>query len=157
PPWLWLVLIAGFLLIAYNYSFFRSETEVSYAWFLDQVDADNVKAIRIQQGTEVTGELRAETRYQPLKAQQSIPIRRFTTYFPSESSIQPVVVELREKKRRDRDGNEVPRGNVTIETTAPPGAGGLLWLTLLLPTFLIVGLIYVMMRRARDQFDGGIL
>src|SRR4051794_20130448 len=90
PPWLWLVLIAGFLLIAYNYSFFRSETEVSYAWFLDQVDDDNVKAIRIQQGTEVTGELRAPTSYQPLRSQQSVTIRRFTTYFPSESAIQPV-------------------------------------------------------------------
>ena len=28
---------------------------------------------------------------------------------------------------------------------------------LLLPTFLILGFIYLMMRRARDQFDGGIL
>ncbi len=28
---------------------------------------------------------------------------------------------------------------------------------MLLPTFVIVGLIYFMMRRARDQFDGGIL
>ena len=34
---------------------------------------------------------------------------------------------------------------------------GLVWIMLLLPTFVILGLIYLMMRRARDQFDGGIL
>ena len=28
---------------------------------------------------------------------------------------------------------------------------------LLLPMFVVLGLIYLMMRRARDQFDGGIL
>jgi len=33
----------------------------------------------------------------------------------------------------------------------------LVWVTLLLPTILIGGLILFMMRRARDQFDGGIL
>jgi len=32
-----------------------------------------------------------------------------------------------------------------------------MWLTLLLPAFVIIGLVYFMMRRARDQFDGGIL
>ncbi|MGC8639953.1 MAG: ATP-dependent zinc metalloprotease FtsH, partial [Isosphaeraceae bacterium] len=46
---------------------------------------------------------------------------------------------------------------VRIETNPANSASGLVWLMLLLPTFLILGFIYLMMRRARDQFDGGIL
>ena len=41
---------------------------------------------------------------------------------------------------------------------APPNqASSLAWIMLLLPTFVVLGFIYLMMRRARDQFDGGIL
>ena len=48
-------------------------------------------------------------------------------------------------------------GDLKIEAIPPNQANGLAWIMLLLPTFVILGLIYFMMRRARDQFDGGIL
>ncbi len=78
-------------------------------------------------------------------------ITKFYTYFPSEQAIDRVTTELR-RKPRSADV-EPPR----IETNPPQAANSLVWITLLLPTFVIVGLIYFMMRRARDQFDGGIL
>ncbi len=40
-----------------------------------------------------------------------------------------------------------------IDAQPPNSASGLAWIMLLLPTFVILGLIYLMMRRARDQFD----
>src|SRR3954469_19964789 len=57
PPWLWLLLIAGFGLIFYQFKP-SQEVPVSYSpWFLDQVDADNIKSLSIS-GTDVRGELR---------------------------------------------------------------------------------------------------
>lgn len=164
PPWLWFVLILGFALILYQWPFFRSETEINYSWFLDQVQADNVKSVWIQ-GTEVRGELREPAEYQPQNGTTKKTVKSYHTYFPSEFSIQPVMDILRSPVRRDKEGNPVkdkdgkpiPREYTRVETTPPAGASSLLWITLLLPTFLIVGLIYMMMRRARDQFDGGIL
>src|SRR5438270_51479 len=48
-------------------------------------------------------------------------------------------------------------GGGARKPSSPQSAGGLVWITPLLPTFVILALFYVMMRRARDQFDGGIL
>ena len=76
-------------------------------------------------------------------------VHRFITYFPSEQAIEPVIQKLRNSKKTDDP--------VRIETNPANSANGLVWLMLLLPTFLILGLVYLMMRRARDQFDGGIL
>ncbi|MEO6808748.1 MAG: ATP-dependent zinc metalloprotease FtsH [Isosphaeraceae bacterium] len=156
PPWLWLLLFAGFILIAYQYPFFRSEVEVSYNWFNDQVDADNVKSVWIQ-GLEIRGELRDAAQYQAQKAPQSRAVEQFVTYFPSEFSIQPVIDNLRAPTRKDKDGKVVPRQPARIETTPPAGAGILVWITVLLPMIVLGALIYMMMRRARDQFDGGLL
>jgi cell division protease FtsH len=162
PPWLWVFLIAVIGLIIYlNTS--KTEVEVSYNWFLDQVQEDNVKSVWIQ-GTEVRGELREPKTYQLPKSQISRRVTQFSTYFPSGDAIQSVVDALRSPVRTTEsvvNGQLVkqtkPRQPVRIDTTAQPGAGGLVWATLLLPTFLILGLLYFMMRRARDQFDGGIL
>src|SRR5512135_3291800 len=150
PPWLWLLLIAGFGLIFWQFKP-TNEVNVSYSpWFLDQVDSDNIKSLSIQ-GIEVRGELRKEQPYKPPAAATVQQVKRFYTYFPSEKSIDLVQEKLRTMKRPP--GAEEPR----IETSPPQAANSLVWITLLLPTFIIVGLIYFMMRRARDQFDGGIL
>jgi cell division protease FtsH len=164
PPWVWVLLI---LVIAVIYWQIKSsgEIEVAYSWFLDQVADDNVKSLAIQ-GTEVRGELRALTQYNyETKGQPPKQVDRFSTNFPSTESIQPVLDELRSPTRPDpRDSNPDPkarrrveRHKVRIESSAPAGASSIIWFSLLLPSFLIVGLIYIMMRRARDQFDGGIL
>ena len=152
PPWLWLLLIAGFLLIFYQ---FKPSTEVSVnysPWFLDQVDNDNIKSLSIQ-GSEVRGELRVEQPFKAPSAQTTQMVKKFYTYFPSEEAIDKVQEKIRNPKVARSTKVEPPR----IETSPPQAANSLVWITLLLPTFVIVGLIYFMMRRARDQFDGGIL
>ncbi|MBV8075839.1 MAG: ATP-dependent zinc metalloprotease FtsH [Planctomycetaceae bacterium] len=149
PPWLWLLLILGFGLIFYQFKP-STEPQVTYSpWFLDQVERDNIKSLSIQ-GNEARGELRKRQSYQPPTGGAQL-ITKFYTYFPSEQAIDRVTSELR-KNPRPADV-EPPR----IETNPPQAANSLVWITLLLPTFVIVGLIYFMMRRARDQFDGGIL
>src|SRR4029079_3937787 len=95
--------------------------------------------------------------YKAPKADAKKTVKQFLTYFPAESAIQPILDKLRSAKRTTGEGKEVDRQEVTIEVAPPAGASGLLWITLLLPTFLIVGLLYMMMRRGRDHFRGGIL
>jgi cell division protease FtsH len=150
PPWLWLLLIAGFGLIFWHFQP-RNEASVSYSpWFLDQVEKGNVKTLSIQ-GLEVRGELWDKELYTPPSANVPQQVSRFITYFPSESAIDPVIAKIREHKLQS--GRDPTR----IDPSPPQAANTFVWITLLLPTFVIVGLIYFMMRRARDQFDGGIL
>src|ERR1017187_8635905 len=62
PPWLWLLLIAGFGLIFWQFAP-RNETPVAYMpWFLEQVDSGNVKSLGTS-GLEAHGELRSERDY----------------------------------------------------------------------------------------------
>jgi cell division protease FtsH len=153
PPWLWVVVFAALCVVIF---FLQrpNEESVSYNWFIDQVDADNVKAIEISEITTVRGELREKTVYRRPTGTTDIPVTKFMTYFPSEQSIEPVIRELRGATAK----NGKQRRETRIVTNLPSGTGTLfMWLMLLLPTFMIVGLIYFMMRRARDQFDGGIL
>src|SRR5262249_35312819 len=132
PPWLWLLLIVGFALIFWQLSS-KNETAVSYSpWFLDQVDEGNIKTISIQ-GGEARGELRRKASYTTTGAMPQL-ITRFTTYFPSEEAVQQVVTKLRE---RPLEKGEEP---VRVEIQAPNTANTLIWITFLLPTFLIVGL-----------------
>src|SRR6516165_6943311 len=148
PPWLWLLLIGGFAIIFWQFMP-KPETPVVYhPFFLEQVDNDNIKILSIQ-GNEIRGELRKEQQYQSSTSTSSSPVRKFITYFPSEESIQPVIQKLREGKKTNDP--------VRIETNPTNQVSGLFWIMLLLPTFLFLGFLYLMMRRARDQFDGGIL
>ena len=150
PPWLWLLLIAGFALIFWQFKP-NNEVQVSYSpFFLDQVDQVNVKSLTVQ-GTEVHGEFRKEAKFQPQGAATLVNVKKFYTYLPSEQSVQPLLDKLRVDAKKKEV--EEPR----IEPSPPNSANSLVWITLLLPTFVILGLIYFMMRRARDQFDGGIL
>ena len=89
PPWLWLLLLAGFALIFYQ---FRppNETSVSYTWFLEQVNEGNIKTLAMQ-GTEVHGELIKMDKYLPPSGSPAVKVEKFYTYFPSESSIDPVL------------------------------------------------------------------
>jgi len=149
PPWLWLLLIGGFAIIFWQFKP-KPETPVVYSpWFLDQVENDNIKSL-VMLGTEARGELRESQPYQSTGSTSSVPIKTFITYFPSEWSIAPVVEKL-------RNGTKAGHDPVKIDPNPPNTPNGLVWLMLLLPTFLILGFIYLMMRRARDQFDGGIL
>jgi cell division protease FtsH len=116
---------------------------VSYSpWFLDQVEKDNILNLTIS-GTEVHGELRKEQKYKAPSTSQFQNIKRFTTYIPSDQSATPLAEKVREISREGK--NEEAR----VEILQPQTANGLRWITLLLPTFVIIGLIYFMMRKAR--------
>src|SRR4029077_11027141 len=73
---------------------------------------------------------------------------------PSEDLIKPVVEKLQESAKKAREKGTEP---VKIEGSPPSTANSLAWVMILMPTFLIAAFIWLMMRRARDQFDGGIL
>jgi cell division protease FtsH len=142
-------LIGGFAIIFWQF-IPKPETTVDYSpWFLDQVDHDNIKKISIQ-ANEIRGELREDKPFQSSTSPSSVIVHRFITYFPADQSVEPVIRKLREVSKS-------PTDPVRIETNPINATNGLVWLMLLLPTFLILGFIYLMMRRARDQFDGGIL
>jgi cell division protease FtsH len=156
PPWLWLLLIAGFGLIFWQFQP-KNEASVNYSpWFLDQVEHDNIKSLSIQ-GLEVRGELREKVLYTPPSATVAQHVSRFVTYFPSEALLRDVVIEITEREKKAAKDGKPPKEQVRIDPSPPQTANTVVWITLLLPTFVIVGLIYFMMRRARDQFDGGIL
>jgi cell division protease FtsH len=150
PPWLWLLLIGVIgLIILVNKP---EKGTVSYDWFLDQVERDNIKSVLIQ-GIEVRGELRQETQYD-ISDTRSERIRTFKTTFPSEFSIDPVVKRIIDGPEGANTANRI---TPKVENELAQGASSLVWFTFLLPTLLFLGLLYFMMRRARDQFDGGIL
>ena len=139
-----------------------------------QVEKGNIKSVTFQ-GSEVRGELVQPENYSPPSGTTK-PVTRFYTYIPSEDLIKPIVDALRAK-------GVVPGGDqaspgaaapapaapapsaeskkkdegVRITASPPNQAGGLAWVVLLLPTIFLVVLLWLMMRRARDQFDGGIL
>src|SRR5947209_75351 len=112
PPWLWLLLIAGFALIFWQFAP-KNEAQVSYSpWFLDQVNEGNVKSLTVQ-GIEVHGELRKKRRYQPPNSSTLITIEKFYTYFPSEQSIDPVLQKVRQVS------DKLKLDPVRIETSPP--------------------------------------
>ena len=148
PPWLWIALIA---IIGLMFLMIRPGSgSVNYSWFLDQVDRDNIKSVLIQ-GTEVRGELRDETTYDVSEVRPE-KLKTFRTNLPTEASIETVLAKLRSYTE---PGSK--RQPVRVDVEASQGSNSLVWFTFLLPTLLFVGLMYLLMRRARDQFDGGIL
>jgi cell division protease FtsH len=156
PPWLWLLLLGGFGLIFYQFVPKAEITVRYYPWFYDQVQADNIKSIS-PQTPEIRGELRKEQPYQSAPNQQPVPVKRFVTNAPSETSIDAVVKKLIELDAK-RSPEERKAGEaVIIEPQPPTSANGLLWMMFFLPVFIILIFLYLFVRRARDQFDGGIL
>ncbi len=150
PPWLWLLLIAAFVLIFYQFGP-KSEVPVNYQpWFIEQAKAGNIKSLAVQ-STEIRGELRKETKYQPPSNTAAVPVKRFYTNLPSEDSTRPLLDKIQEWAAA---AHKEP---VRVDISPLNQPGTIVWITFLLPTFVILGLIYFMMRRARDQFDGGIL
>ncbi|MFO0956742.1 MAG: ATP-dependent zinc metalloprotease FtsH [Isosphaeraceae bacterium] len=159
PPWFWVFLIAVVALILYL-QVPRTDSQVDFSWFAEQVDSDKVSELSTQ-GNEMRGKLREAIKYPGTKPTDPA-IQRFVTYATSEAELDRIVRIL---QRLEPDGTPAKAGSelakrlpVKIEGNPPAGANSpLVWASLLLPTFLIAAIIYFMMRRARDQFDGGIL
>src|SRR3954453_22828378 len=75
PPWLWLLLIAAFALIFWQFAP-RNEVPVNYQpWFIEQAKAGNIKSLAVQAG-EVHGELRTERKYQPPTGTAAVPVKK---------------------------------------------------------------------------------
>jgi cell division protease FtsH len=153
PPWLWLLLIFGILLIFWLFGKPGGEVQVAfYPWFTEQVNKGNVKSVLVGE-KELTGELRVPEPYQQTPSSPKITVTRFKTYFQSDTAIQPLIDKMT-KTQAEGDKKVDP---VHVESAPPNSASTMMLWVMLLPAFVIVGLIYFMMRRARDQFDGGIL
>ena len=159
PPWIWVFLITVVVLITYMLSG-KNETSVPYSpWFREQLKSDNIEYLAIE-GTMVRGKLRTPVPYHPRGEKPIEKVEKFITAFPSEESIKTDIDELLNRVVRvEPDGTPVlkPAEAPEIDVIPPQGATGLVWLSLLLPTFGLLLLVFLMMRRARDQFDGGIL
>ncbi len=142
PPWLWLIVV-GMLGLIFWQVVPKPEQEVPYyPWFTEQLDKKNVKTVTIS-GTEFRGELFQEAPFSQPSGSTS-NVRKFYTYVPHEDMILPTV-------------ERIEKGNGKIIATPPNQAGGLAWIMLILPMVFVFGIVWLMMRRARDQFDGGIL
>jgi len=156
PPWLFLLLLAGFALIFYQ---FVPKTEITvgwYPWFYEQVKNDNIKTLSIQ-GADIKGELRKEQDYQSAPSQPPTKVKRFVTSAPSEPSIEPIVQKLIQENEKKTADEKKTGDLVRIDALPPNTASGLFWMMFFLPAFAVLIFLYLFMRRARDQFDGGIL
>src|SRR5262249_45104497 len=129
PPWLWALLVGGFGLIFWVFKPDSTYTVTYNPWFLDQVEDDNIKSLVIQD-TEIRGELRQDQQFRSLGSPASVPVRKFTAYFPSQHSIEPVIKLLRERNRTTEP--------VQIQTTPPSSERGWMWLVLFFQTVLIL-------------------
>ncbi|WP_152053604.1 ATP-dependent zinc metalloprotease FtsH [Tautonia marina] len=157
PPWSLLFLIAAMVLVFLMWNPFKSEIRVSYyPWFLDQVNTDNIESITFQ-GRDVRGKLRTpDQEYKASDSAKATTVSQFTTTIPTEDALDRVMALLQGETvpaTGEARSSPPPR----IEVLEPQAPTTLLWLSFLLPMLLIGGLIFFMMRRARDQFDGGIL
>jgi hypothetical protein len=106
---------------------------VPYApWFLDQVEAGNIKGLLIR-GQEIRGEVREPTTYRSASSAHDDEFTRFLTHAPSPDCLAPVVAALREPK--------AGREPVVIEAEPVSPLGELSWLLLLLPSILLLIMI----------------
>ena len=155
PTWIWIVLICALGLFVVSW-YPKGEVEVAYSpWFWSQVEADNIKTIQFQ-GTEIRGTLRNKKMFRAVdsSAKDDVPVEKFVTYLvPTDGEVDRLMAALRKPTREDGTKRDLPE----ITPLPPQSVGSAFWLSLLLPSLLVVGLVYFMMRRARDQFDGGIL
>jgi cell division protease FtsH len=134
----------------------KSEVEVLYyPWFIEQVESGNIKALRVQ-GNELHGRLRTGQRYVKPNTSETIPVISFITHVPSEDSIQPIVQTLIENDKKTQETAQQAVQPTRIDVQPPNSSGGIVWVMLLLPTFVILGFIYLMMRRARVSTYGGV-
>jgi cell division protease FtsH len=155
PPWVWLLVVAALVVLVLQWPkvIGKTDAEVTYSpWFLDQVDRDNIESLK-PSGLEVHGVLRNPADAIGPGGADLKQVKNFVTYFPSEGALDSVLKELRGEKTPAG----VKRQKVTISPSPPQGLTNFIWLSFLLPMLLVVLLIGLMMRRARDQFDGGIL
>src|ERR1019366_3575062 len=102
PPWLWLLLIALFGLIFWQFAAPKDEKSVSYSpWFLDQVEKDNIQNLSIS-GIEVHGELRKEAKFKAPSKQEE-KVKKFTVNLPSDQAATPLAEKVRKVSREGKN------------------------------------------------------
>ncbi|MBI3839724.1 MAG: ATP-dependent metallopeptidase FtsH/Yme1/Tma family protein [Planctomycetia bacterium] len=147
---LWLLL--AFALVA-AFWYFNSETPprdvISYSFFREQLDADNIKSVEIND-SQVLGKFRvpptvATTKPAAAKGSQQVVE---TTLKPDFSVVlTPMVGEDLDQEMRNK--------KVDVTAVRATDSAGLLLIAYMVGTVLVFGFVYVMFRRARDQFMGG--
>ncbi len=162
PLWTPVIFLVAAAFLLFFLKPFKSEIRIRYApEFSEQVRNNNIESITIQ-GGEARGVLREPIDYKVTPNSNAREVKEFATRFPSEEALEEVRTQL---MAMDLGGTADPENLGQGSTSPPPaitvlepeGSMGVVWLTVLLPVLLVGGLIFFMMRRARDQFDGGIL
>ena len=116
--------------------------DVPYSpWFIDQVRRRQRRVGLDPETNQVRGELRVK---RPSPARQVVRVQAdqalLPPIFPRMTSIDP---DHRPPPRREKLADGRPRQRIRIETNAMRDQSGLVWMLMLLPTLLIVILIYL--------------
>ena len=141
PPWLWLIVI-GLLALIFWHFVPKNEVQVTYyPWFIEQVESGNIKSDldpgerdprRAPQGDELQP---VTVGHAAARSGSSI------TYVPSEELIKPLVERITQKASRKRRAAASRSRIDGPDRPAEPRRADWRWIMLLLPTFVILGLI----------------
>ena len=170
PPWLWLLLLGGFALIFWQFVPKNEVPVLYYPWFYEQVAVGQYQEHHDRRATRSGASCASRSDYEnPATKNKQTGREIHHLCSPTEQSLDArrsrSIIRINEKKADEpssRDGQEVGgrkkrRDVVKIDPIPANSASSLAWILFLLPTFVVLVFFYLMMRRARDQFDGGIL
>lgn len=144
PQWKIILIMVLVSLVFFFWSQFGSlngpkETPVSYSFFLEQIDADNIQSVTIR-NLQVSGEFRKETSVQAADKKDTVQTRYFQTFLPTFQG-EGILATLQAKGVK-----------ITIESEKLSP----FWqfITGLLPWVLIIGIWFLIMRGAQ-RVQGG--
>ncbi|MGE3407037.1 MAG: ATP-dependent zinc metalloprotease FtsH [Pirellulales bacterium] len=151
PTW-FLLLMGAMVLMLYFTSNVRNRTEVSYTFFREQLQADNVAEVQFV-GQTVLGEFK-EAPAAPVSPSKKDPDAKSEGKSVQLPKLFSVVLTPAGTMSEDLDKLLLER-NVKVESREPTDNSGLMLLLSVAMPLAIFGLLWFMFRRAREQFMGG--
>ncbi len=148
---LWLVLcLVGLVAFLYLNNESPQRDKISYDFFRQELDKGNIKEVTFTDNREIVGKFKVPpvittTQADVAKGEEKPVKRELKPEFSAVLS--PYVGEELDREMRDKA--------VHIWAQATTDSAGMLLIAYLVGTMLVFGLVYVMFRRARDQFMGG--
>jgi cell division protease FtsH len=114
--------------------------EITYTQFMEQLDAGNIKSVLIK-NLKVSGVFDKEVSITMPQAKKPVAVKNFDTYLPSFQG-EGLMAKLEEKK---------------VAINVEPQEKSAFWQIVIgiLPWVLIIGIWLYIMKRARDQIQGG--
>ncbi len=147
---LWLVGL--FILLAMFLWYSREgpqRDEIPYSFFREELDRDNIKDVEFVSSDQLYGQFRKKTKMPTTKASASGAEEVVVRDLPLDFAVVlvPIVGEDLEKELREK--------GVKIRAQRITDSGLILLMAYMVGTLLVFGFVWVMFRRARDQFMGG--